>query len=83
LARATIIVECHDFIDPRITLTLLNRLKPTHDVLVVFEGARDPNECEFLTTFNSMDRWLAVCEFRPSTMNWIVATPKSLGESFA
>lgn len=76
LRNATMIVECHDFVDPRATSILVERLQATHDMVGVPEGPRNPNEFEFLQGLNSLDRWLAVCEFRPSTMHWLVARPK-------
>lgn len=76
LARASVVIECHDFCDPMITETLVERLTPTHDLYVVEEGARDPNTVPFLRERNSLDRWIAVCEFRPSTMRWLYGRPK-------
>ena len=77
LSRCHLIVECHDFINPAITQTLVQRLQMTHAMLLVQEGARDPNASPLLRGLNSLDRWLAVCEFRPTTMHWLVAHPRS------
>ena len=77
LRSATLIVECHDFIDPTITSLLVERLSPTHEVAGVAEGARNPNEVAFLRELDSLDRWLAVCEYRPSMMHWLIARPRS------
>jgi len=75
--RATmLLIECHDFIDPTITQTLADRLSATHTLEGVREGARDPNASPFLQGLDSLDRWLAVCEYRPTMMHWIVARPK-------
>jgi hypothetical protein len=76
LRSATLVVECYDFIDAAITRTLVDRLSPSHTLGSVREGARDPNESSFLQGLNSLDRWLAVCEYRPLTMHWLVARPK-------
>jgi hypothetical protein len=76
LRTATLIVECHDFIDPSITRILADRLTASHTLGTIREGARDPNEYPFLQGLNSLDRWLAVCEYRPSTMHWLIAQPK-------
>ena len=40
LRSATLIVECHDFIDASITQTLADRLAPSHNLGIVREGAR-------------------------------------------
>lgn len=76
LRTATLVVECHDFIDASITQTLVDRLSGTHTLSGAQEGPRDPNGFPFLRPLNSLDRWLAVCEYRPSTMHWLVARPK-------
>lgn len=76
LESTTMIVECHDFIDASITPMLLDRLAPTHVVTRINEGARDPNATPSLQKFGSLDRWLAICEYRPTMMHWLVAKPK-------
>jgi hypothetical protein len=77
LAGTTMVVECHDFIDASITQTLADRLAPSHDLAVAREGPRDPNAFEYLQHLDSLDRWIAVCEYRPCTMRWLIAQPKS------
>lgn len=67
-----VIVECHDFLDPAITSTLRQRFAASHDVEVVSEGPRDPNQFPSLQRWGSSDRWLAVNENRPMTMTWLV-----------
>lgn len=74
---ASMLIECHDFVDPTITATLRQRLEATHAVQVVEEGARDPNRLEPLRRMSSLDRWLVVLENRPSLMGWIVARPRT------
>jgi hypothetical protein len=76
LRTAMLLIECHDFIDPSITPTLVERLSATHALEGVREGARDPNTSPFLQGLDSLDRWLAVCEYRPTMMHWIIARPK-------
>ncbi len=79
LASTTLLLECHDFIDASITQTLVDRLSPTHELTGIREGARDPNAVPFLQRLNSLDRWIAVCEYRPCMMHWMLATPKQAG----
>lgn len=76
LRTAVLVVECHDFVDASTTQTLVDRLSPSHTLIRIREGARDPNELPFLQGLDSLDRWLAVCEYRPSTMHWLVARPR-------
>jgi hypothetical protein len=74
---ASMIIECHDFVDPAITATLAERLAPSHAAEVIAEGPRDPNRLEPLQKMSSLDRWLVVLENRPAMMTWIVATPRA------
>jgi hypothetical protein len=67
-----VIVECHDFLDPSITSVLYERFAASHDLEIVPEGSRNPNEFTSLQCWQSTDRWLAVNENRPATMNWLV-----------
>jgi precorrin-6B methylase 2 len=76
LRQADVIVECHDFANPSTTAAVHEALSRYHDVECVIEGARNPNRYEALRQLPSADRWLAVCEFRPSTMHWLVAWSK-------
>lgn len=76
LFRSTMIVECHDFLDRSITPLLIERFRQSHDVFMVREGARDPNAVGFLAGLHSLDRWIAVCEFRPETMHWLYCRPR-------
>ncbi len=76
LRASTIIVECHDFMDGAITPTLQQRLSPTHTLIAIREGPRDPNASPLLRKLNSLDRWLVVCEDRPSMMHWLLARPR-------
>jgi hypothetical protein len=76
LAKAAIVVECHDFIDATITQTLVNRLGASHELTGVREGPRDPNRSIFLQQFDSLDRWIAICEYRPRMMHWLIARPR-------
>ncbi|BCX18465.1 MAG: hypothetical protein KatS3mg117_2147 [Geminicoccaceae bacterium] len=77
LARADLIVECHDFLEPGLCERLAALLRPTHEIEILREGARDPGAWPVLEKLGSLDRWLAVCEFRPNLMRWIVARPRA------
>jgi hypothetical protein len=75
LKETTILVECHDFGRP-ITKTLTERFDETHEVELIAEGPRDPNQFEFLRTLPSLLRWLAVSEGRPCMMWWLIMKPR-------
>ena len=76
-AQAHFLIECHDFIGKPVTEDLAAVLSATHDVEIISEGARDPNRYEVLRGRDNLDRWLAMCEFRPETMRWVVARPRA------
>jgi len=78
LRDTDILVECHDFVDPSITGTLYRRLSPTHSIERVDEGPRDPNQFPFLKGLSGIERSLAVCEFRPEMMHWLLCTVKRI-----
>jgi len=76
LRHADLIVECHDFKNALITPTLLQLFMNSHRVDIVKEGARNPSAMPLLQNFTSLDRWLCVCEFRPTVMWWLVCWGK-------
>lgn len=76
-SQAHFLIECHDFIGRPVTETLNTTLAASHAIKVICEGGRDPNRYEILRGRDALDRWLAVCEFRPETMRWIFAAPKA------
>jgi hypothetical protein len=71
ILNCDMIIECHDFAKPGITQTLVNRLQASHEVESVIESARDPNQFASLRGWQSLDRWIAINEGRPVTMNWL------------
>ncbi|HEY0220396.1 MAG TPA: hypothetical protein VGC26_11630 [Afipia sp.] len=73
---SSLIIECHDFQDSRVTKKLTDLFSATHHVLNIVEGARNPNEFSCLENQSSLFRWVAVCEFRPALMHWLSVTPK-------
>ncbi len=72
LLSCDMIVECHDFMNPRITATLHERFSTSHDLENVLEGARDPNQFESLQRWQSIDRWIAMNEGRTALTNWLL-----------
>jgi SAM-dependent methyltransferase len=71
---ADILVECHDFMDRTITPKLYRRFSDTHNIERVEERNRDPEQFPFLRKFGGFQRALAVCEFRPEPMHWLLCT---------
>ena len=81
LSRCNILVECHDFVNRSISETLAARFKDTHVIDVIPEGPRDPNRFAPLRRMNSLNRWVALCEFRPESMNWLFMRPRCVAEA--
>ncbi len=71
LCHADVIVECHDFQNPLITPTLIQLFMKSHHIEMIKEGPRNPSAIPLLQTFDSFDRWLCMCEFRPMVMWWL------------
>ena len=71
LRRSDIIVECHDFVDKDISLTLANRLAKTHAVEII--RARLPlySRYEFLSQSPGVMQVLALTEKRPMPTLWL------------
>lgn len=74
--HAHFLIECHDFIGRPVAKDLVDLLTESHDIEVIPEGPRDPNQYEVLQNRDNLDRWLAMCEFRPETMSWVFAHPR-------
>lgn len=81
LKDATIIVECHDNPEnPHVTQTMGRRFEKTHEIWVVQESSRDPNQFYALCQFDSLMRWVAVTEGRPCTMHWLIMKVRERAE---
>jgi hypothetical protein len=75
LRRWPIIVELHDFVDPSITATIVERFSPTHDVEIVPGTGRDPATVPELAALDPRVGAAVLSEFRPAAMRWGVLTP--------
>lgn len=83
LRESAAVVELHDFVDPSISRTLVERFAPTHDTALVSEPAREPHELPELRELSAEERRLAVDELRPASMSWLVAAPRAEQGPFA
>ena len=79
LAFSDIIVECHDFVDKNISLTLANRLAKTHAVEII--RARLPlySRYEFLSQSPGVMQVLALTEKRPMPTLWLACWANERG----
>lgn len=74
LSRSTLIVELHDFIDPR-SSDVAERFRGTHEVELVDASPRHSGEFPELDFLGWKNRELAVSEVRTHPTRWLVATP--------
>lgn len=74
LRASDLIIECHDWVQPGLTAELEQRFSPTHNVEVIFEGARDIRDFPFLAELTGFERAVALCEFRPRLAHWLFCT---------
>jgi hypothetical protein len=77
LARAEILVECHDFKVAGVSDTLVRRFSSSHDVRRLVETARPLVPHPALAGMHEVDRLLLACEFRPQAMTWLWMQPKA------
>ncbi len=76
LALATMIVEVHQLEGQDTRKILVDRFEQTHDINIIFEGGRNPNEFNCLLPAPSTVRWYCVSENRPCCMFYLVLRPK-------
>jgi hypothetical protein len=74
LRHATLIVELHDFLDPRSSRRILDRFGTTHRIERVESEPRHVDEFPNLDFLGWKQREIAVSEFRFRPMEWAVLT---------
>jgi hypothetical protein len=75
LRTATIIVELHDFVDDRISSTIIGRFRGTHDIQIIGSHGRDARRYPELDGLSHEDAALALSEARPGPMEWAWMQP--------
>jgi hypothetical protein len=84
LAQAFLVIEVHDFVSELIGPTLVAALEPTHALQWIPAEPRwrdDYPELAQVPGFGYMEHDLAVSEFRPRQMRWLVARPMDSGSA--
>ncbi|MBC7782496.1 MAG: hypothetical protein H7144_01545 [Burkholderiales bacterium] len=80
LAKATILVECHDFLVAGLTEELKERFAPTHDITQIMAIPRNASEFPKTTLYTralgNARITHAVNEWRPVQMWWLWMTPR-------
>ena len=57
--------------------TYFSNIKKYFNLEYLNYASRDPNIIPELNSFREMDRWIMMDEGRPSTMTWLILTPKN------
>lgn len=83
LNRCDILVECHDMIVPGLTELMVERFRPTHRIERIDEGTRPLVAHPMLHNRTSLERLLAICEFRGGASNWLMMTAEPARSSNA
>jgi hypothetical protein len=84
LAQAFLVIEVHDFVSELIGPTLVAALGPTHALQWIRAELRWRDhypELAQVPGFGYMEHDLAVSEFRPRQMRWLVARPMDSGSA--
>ena len=77
LATTDLIVELHDFVDPTISATIIERFAPTHNIEIVDARPRNPSDYPILATLTPKFQRFTLNEGRPTEphpMQWAVIT---------
>ena len=74
LKDCDMLVECHDMILPGATQAIVDRFAGTHRIERIDEGVRPMIAHDLIRNRSSLERLLAVCEFRGGASNWLMMT---------
>lgn len=77
LRQADLVVELHDWLVPGASSLIQERFGPTHCVQVISSAERDPQVLSQWATLGDEDQRLALDEFRPGPMEWMVMEARS------
>ena len=76
LTQCDILVECHDMYAPGATQAMIDRFGVSHDIERIEEGDRPMAVHDAFRGRSSLERMIAVCEFRGNESNWLMLTAK-------
>lgn len=82
LTETVILVEMHDFVDPTISATILDRFSNTHHATVIRAAVKSPGDWPSLAGLTERDQLEALDEGRPTEpnpMEWAVLRPAQSG----
>lgn len=75
LTKSSILVEVHDFMNPGITDRIIDKFEKTHDLGEISQGSKNLH-IDPIKPLSDLDKLILCNENRPSTMSWILLTPK-------
>ena len=70
LKNCDLLIEMHDCFDSRITSTLLERFRSTHDIVLIDSAPRNPADFPAANFLSARERILAVDDGRAAAMQW-------------
>jgi hypothetical protein len=82
LRKADIIVECHDYLNPQITETLLRRFSESHTIERIASRKREPDADRYpgLSALPPRHWAAALDERRPCVQHWLVMRSKQIDQ---
>lgn len=80
MKKSVLIIELHDFTDHQKLerISLLSRVKESHNGFLITTGARDLSVIHELDYLSDSNRWLMCSEGRPRAMDWLVLFPLTM-----
>jgi hypothetical protein len=78
-SKSIFAIELHPWAVPageQAVADLCNRFSRSHNIMKIGQGARDPNQFEFLRQLPDNERWLLASENRGQWMEWLIAQPR-------
>jgi hypothetical protein len=78
-SKAVFAIELHPWAVPageQAVAELCDRFSRSHNITKISQGARDPNQFEFLRQLSDNERWLLASENRGQWMQWLIAQPR-------
>jgi hypothetical protein len=77
LRNCEMLIELHDFLNPAITSTLLQRFGQTHKCTILRDTGRNPAAYPALQNIPEFYQYVAILEHRPQAMSWGHFVPNS------
>lgn len=77
LKNADILVELHERIVPGVTETIHRRFSATHQIRMIKDQRRNPNDCKTISTLSKREQYFALDEFRGGKVEWAFMEAKN------